>query len=108
MLDSTQVITSVFPREFLYPSLLWLAIPATLLLLWLARHSFVQDNPRFDDQHSARRRSKLRWTVFIMRTLVVLCLIAVLATPLVRQTTLRPGDVKLTVLIDNSSSMAAL
>ncbi len=108
MVDAVQVVTSVVPREFLYPALLWLGIPAALFLLWLARHSFVQDNPRFDDQSSIRRRSKLRWMVFALRTLIVLCLIAVLATPLVKQTTLRPGDVKLTVLIDNSTSMQSL
>jgi hypothetical protein len=108
MVDVPVIITSVVPKEFLYPALLWLIIPAALLLLWMTRRSFVREDPRFDDVHSARRRSKLRWIVFVLRALTVICLIAVLATPLTTQTTIRAGDVKLTILVDNSTSMESL
>ena len=91
-LTAPLMLTDAIPSSFLYPRLFWLAIPAILLLLWLTRHSFVRDNPRYDDERSIRRRAKLRTTIFWTRTLIVLLLIAVLATPLTRQTLLRPGD----------------
>jgi uncharacterized membrane protein len=94
------------PTEFVYPALLYLIIPVALFLLWLTRHSFVRDNPRFDDAASIKRRSKLRWTVFILRTIAIVCLLIAIATPLTQQTKTRAGDSHITVLIDNSSSMA--
>jgi uncharacterized membrane protein len=100
--------TSFLPVDFLYPRLFWLAIPLLLFLLWLTRHSFVKDNPRFDDDRAIRRRAKLRWTVFWLRAAMVVLLVTVLATPLSRQTTIRPGDLHLTVLLDESESMDTL
>jgi uncharacterized membrane protein len=93
------------PTEFLYPALLFLGIPLLLFLLWLTRSSFVPDNPRFDDAAGIRRRSKLRWTVFFLRTLAIMCLLVAIATPLVRHSTIRAGDTHITILIDNSTSM---
>lgn len=96
------------PTEFLYPSLLFLAIPAVIVLLWLTRTSFVPDNPRYDDAASIKRRSKLRWSVFFFRLLAVMLMIIAIATPLAKTNVITAGDTHLTVLIDNSSSMNLL
>lgn len=102
------VLDQLLSTDYLYPTALFIAIPAILILLWLTRRSFVRDDPRYDDAKGIRRRSHLRWTVFVLRSIIVLCLIIAIATPLIQQNIIRAGDAHITVVIDNSSSMAVL
>ncbi len=94
--------------QFVYPALLWLLIPIGIGLFWLVRKSFVQENSRFDDESSKKRRKHLRAIVFCTRFIVIAMLLLALATPLVTQSSLRAGDTAITLLIDESASMNLL
>ncbi|HLD04675.1 MAG TPA: VWA domain-containing protein [Candidatus Nanoarchaeia archaeon] len=88
--------------QFLNPDLLLLILPILALLAILIRTDFVKNEDEFRDVF---RRRRYRLGIFITRTLIFACLVIVLATPFEERLKDTPGDPKITVLIDNSTSM---
>lgn len=88
--------------QFLHPNLLLLVLPLLALLAILIRTDFVKNEDEFRDVF---RRRRYRLGIFITRALILACLVIVLATPYEETLKDTPGDPKITILIDNSSSM---
>ena len=84
------------------PSIFLLLIPIVILFIFLLKKKFVKLNlnPEYES-----RRKKVKIVVFISRSLIILLLLIALATPFIERTKVIPGDPKVTILVDNSTSM---
>ncbi|MFQ5474202.1 MAG: VWA domain-containing protein [Candidatus Nanoarchaeia archaeon] len=99
-------INHVSPIQFLKPELLLLIIPLLIFLIIFMRHDFVKLNVKSRNYASqVKERSWFKVIIFLSRLIVLSLIIIVLAQPFTEQTRTTPGNLELTVLIDNSSSM---
>lgn len=86
--------------NILQPQAFFLLIPIMVLFLILLFKDFITDP--WGDKKEKRR---FRIIILITRTLIFLLLVIALAKPFGEVTTTAPGNPKLTILVDNTSSM---
>jgi hypothetical protein len=92
--------------EFSKPDLLLLIIPTILILILVLAKSFVAiDKRRLSDEKFLRSRRRYRVFLFATRTFVFFLLFIALADPYGTVEKDIPGDLTVTMLIDNSTSM---
>ncbi len=102
MLNSISTGTFGFNR----PEALLLLIPAIIILALVVAKSFVAiDKKRLKDQAFIRSRRRYRILMFISRTLIFAMLFLALASPYGQVEKDIPGDLTITMLLDNSTSM---
>ena len=89
-----------------YSYVLIAILPVLLLVFWLTRKTFVKFNNRFELEAYLKSKKIDRIMVLVLRSLAFIFILLSIATPFVLQSKTVPGDPKLTLLIDNSSSMA--
>jgi uncharacterized membrane protein len=92
--------------EFAKPEALLLIIPAVVILALVLAKSFVAiDKRRLKDHGFILSRRKYRIFMFLTRTILFALLFIALADPYGQIEKEIPGDLTITLLIDNSSSM---
>jgi len=92
--------------QFGYPQALLFIIPAVLVLLLIIIKSFVAiDKKRLSDKRFISSRRHLRVFIFFSRVLIFTALFIALADPYGEVQKDVPGDLTVTMLVDNSSSM---
>ena len=87
-------INSSFPINFANPELLLLIVPLIIALFILFKKHYINDVSK-----------KIKWFVFVSRTILIILLCAILAQPYMELTKTIPGDQEITILIDDSKSM---
>jgi hypothetical protein len=80
-------------------ALLWL-IPIMLIFLFLLFREFVKD-----DFRDKKEKKRFRLIILISRTLIFILLVIALAKPFGEVKSSLPGNPKLTILVDNTTSM---
>ncbi|MBS3105766.1 VWA domain-containing protein [Candidatus Woesearchaeota archaeon] len=81
-------------------------IPVLLLIFWFTRKTFVKFNNRFEFEAYLKSKKTDRRIILTLRSLALVFLLIAIASPFVLESKLVPGDPRLTILVDNSSSMA--
>ncbi|MBI3034830.1 VWA domain-containing protein [Candidatus Woesearchaeota archaeon] len=89
-----------------YSYVLVAIVPVLLLLFWFTRKTFVKFANRLELEAYLKSKKTDRMIVLILRSLAVLFLMLAIASPFVLESKTVPGDPRLTILVDNSSSMA--
>ncbi|MBU0461657.1 MAG: hypothetical protein KJ574_03655, partial [Nanoarchaeota archaeon] len=100
------LINSVSPVQFLKPTVLLLIIPLIIILIFLIRHDFVKLNVKSGNYAElVKLRRFFKILIFFSRLIIFSIILIALAQPYMEQTKTTPGNLELTLLIDNSSSM---
>ena len=81
-------------------------IPILLFLFWLSRKTFVKFGNRLELESYIKSKRFDRKIILALRSASVLLLMIAIASPFVLESKTVPGDPQLTILVDNSSSMA--
>lgn len=89
-----------------YSYVLIAIVPILLLLFWFARKTFVKFGNRIELEAYLKAKKLDRRIVLVLRSLAVVFLMIAIASPFVLESKTVPGDPRLTILVDNSSSMA--
>lgn len=89
-----------------YSYVLVAIIPALLLVFWLTRKTFVKFSNRFELEAYLKSKKIDRLIVLALRSLALVFLLLAIASPFVLESKTVPGNPRLTILADNSSSMA--
>ena len=89
-----------------YSYMLITIIPAILFLFWFTRKIFIKFNNRFELENYLKLKKTDRWIVFALRSGAFAFLLLAIASPFILESKTVPGDPRLTILVDNSSSMA--
>ena len=89
-----------------YSYVLVAIIPILLFIFWLARKTFVKFGNRIELEAYVKSKKTDRRIVLVLRSLAFIFLLLALASPFVLESKTVPGDPRLTILVDNSSSMA--
>jgi len=106
--SASDILNSISTGTFAFdkPQLLLLAIPAILILILILSKSFVAiDKKRLADKAFLKSRRRYRLFVFFTRTLLFSLLFIALAGPYGEVKKETPGDLTVTLLVDNSTSM---
>ena len=88
-----------------YSYVLVAIVPFILFVFWLTRKTFVKFGNRFELEEYVKTKKKDRRIVFWLRSFAFLFLLFAIASPFVLESKSVPGDPRLTILVDNSSSM---
>ena len=80
-------------------------VPVLLLLYWFTRKTFVKFNNRFELESYIKSKRFDRRIVLALRSLAIVFLMIAIASPFILESKTVPGDPRLTILVDNSSSM---
>ncbi|MBI2660170.1 VWA domain-containing protein [Candidatus Woesearchaeota archaeon] len=80
-------------------------IPVLLFIFWMTRKTFVKFGNRFELEAYLKSKKTDRMIVLALRSLAFISLLVALASPFVLESKTVPGDPRLTILVDNSSSM---
>ena len=88
-----------------YSYIIVIIIPFLLFLFWLTRKTFVKFGNRFELEEYVKTKKTDRKIVLALRSLAFLFLLIAIASPFVLESKSVPGDPRLTILVDNSSSM---
>jgi uncharacterized membrane protein len=102
------VMNSISTGSFAFgkPEVLWLILPAIIILILIIVKSFVAiDKKRLEDKRFLRSRKRFRIFLFITRAIMFTLLFIALADPYGQVEKEVPGDLTITLLLDNSSSM---
>ncbi|MBW2972639.1 hypothetical protein KY359_06385, partial [Candidatus Woesearchaeota archaeon] len=92
--------------SFNRPEILLIIIPTVILLALIMAKSFVAiDKRRLHDKNFLRSRRRYRIFIFFTRALIFALLLVALADPYGQVEKQIPGDLTVTLLIDNSTSM---
>ncbi|MBI2646949.1 hypothetical protein HYW99_00560, partial [Candidatus Woesearchaeota archaeon] len=86
--------------------MLFAIIPILFIIYWFTRKTFVKFTNRFEYEGYLKVKKIDRRVVLILRSLAVIFLLIAIASPFVLESKTVPGDPRLTILVDNSSSMA--
>ncbi|MFH1072145.1 MAG: VWA domain-containing protein [Nanoarchaeota archaeon] len=86
----------------LYPKYLYLIIPMVLALVIILKMDFLRAK---DEDFMRKERRKMKLLVLVSRIVIFTCLILALATPFTELKIQQKGLPRLTILVDNSSSM---
>jgi hypothetical protein len=89
--------------SFLEPKTFILLIPLLLILAFILFRNFVSE-----DIGNRRERFRFRIIILLIRSAIIILLVIALAKPYGETTITTPGDPKITILVDNSSSMGVL
>src|SRR3989338_4163123 len=89
-----------------YSYILVAIVPVLLLIFWLTRKTFVKFGNRLELEAYVKSKKTDRQIVLALRSLAFVFLLTALASPFVLESKTVPGDPRLTILVDNSSSMA--
>ena len=81
-------------------------IPVLLFTFWLVRKTFVKFGNRLELEQYVNSKKRERRTVLALRSLAFMSLLIAIASPFVLESKTVPGDPRITILVDNSSSMA--
>ena len=90
---------------FRYSYVLIAIIPIILFLFWLTRKTFVKFNNRFELENYVKSKKTDRKIVFALRSLAFVFLLIAIASPFMLESKTVPGNPRLTILVDNSTSM---
>ncbi|MBI4141668.1 VWA domain-containing protein, partial [Candidatus Woesearchaeota archaeon] len=88
-----------------YSYVLIAIVPVLLLLFWFTRKTFVKFKNRFELEAYLKLKKTDRRIVLILRSFAIIFLMLAIASPFVLESKTVPGDPRLTILVDNSSSM---
>ncbi len=88
-----------------YAYLLLLIIPLIIFLFWFIRKTFVRFPNRLEQETYLASKRKIRRVIFFLRAGACTLLLIALASPFILESKTVPGNPRLTVLLDNSSSM---
>ena len=88
-----------------YSYVLVAIVPFILFVFWLTRKTFVKFGNRLELEDYLKTKKKDRRIVLALRSLAFLLLLIAIASPFVLESKTVPGDPRLTILVDNSSSM---
>ena len=80
-------------------------VPVLLFLFWFTRKTFVKFSNRFELEAYLKSKKTDRMIVLALRSLAFVFLLVAIASPFVLESKSVPGDPRLTILVDNSSSM---
>jgi len=80
-------------------------VPVLLLLFWFTRKTFVKFGNRFELEAYLKSKKTDRRIILTLRSLAFVFLLIAIASPFVLESKSVPGDPRLTILVDNSSSM---
>jgi len=100
---SNVVCMGKFCFEYAYMALF--AIPFIILLYFIMQRSFVRFFNRAEQSSYDREKKSQRLIFFIARSLVFLFLLIAIASPFIMETSTVKGNPRITILIDNSTSM---
>ncbi|MFH0870108.1 MAG: VWA domain-containing protein [archaeon] len=89
--------------NFLNPGAFFLLIPILIAFLIILFRNFVSE-----DIGDKQERKKFRLIILLTRTLIFILLVVALAKPFGEVNISTPGDPKITILIDNTSSMSVM
>src|SRR3989338_10394224 len=89
-----------------YSYFLFIIIPAILFLYWFIRKTFVKFSNKIEQQEYLKSKLFDRKIVFLLRGIAITLLIIALASPFILESKDVPGNPRLTILVDNSSSMS--
>ena len=89
-----------------YSYVLIAIIPMLLFLFWFTRKTFVRFGNRMELEAYLRSKKIDRRIVLALRSAAFAFLLTAIASPFVLESKTVPGDPRLTILVDNSSSMA--
>ena len=89
-----------------YSYVLIAIVPVLLLLFWFTRKTFVKFSNRLELEAYLKSKKIDRRIILTLRSLAFIFLLRAIASPFVLETKTVPGDPRLTILVDNSSSMA--
>ncbi|MBU2560958.1 MAG: VWA domain-containing protein [Nanoarchaeota archaeon] len=104
----TDIMNAISTGTFSFnrPELLLLIIPAVILLALIIAKSFVAiDKRRLKEKNFIQSRRRYRILIFITRAIIFSLLFIALADPYGQVEKQIPGDLTITLLIDNSTSM---
>jgi len=86
----------------LYPKYLYLIIPMVLALVIILKMDFLRAK---DEDFLRKERRKMKLLILVSRIIIFTCLILALATPFTELKIQQKGLPRLTILVDNSTSM---
>ncbi len=89
-----------------YSYVLILIVPVLLLIFWLTRKTFVKFGNRLELESYIKSKKTDRKIVLALRSLAFIFLLLAISSPFMLESKTVPGDPRLTILVDNSSSMA--
>lgn len=81
-------------------------VPVLLLIFWLTRKTFVKFGNRLELESYTKSKKTDRKIVLALRSLAFVFLLLAISSPFILESKTVPGDPRLTILVDNSSSMA--
>ncbi len=81
-------------------------IPILLFLFWLTNKTFLRFSSRFELESYIKGKKTDRKIIFVLRSFAFLFLLISIASPFVLESKTIQGNPSLTILVDNSSSMA--
>ncbi|MCB9358304.1 VWA domain-containing protein [Candidatus Woesearchaeota archaeon] len=91
---------------FVYPIYLWMIIPLFFVLSFLLMRDFIRiDHDLKENKSFMRRRKTLKTFMFISRFVIFSLVLVLFAKPFIELQTTESGSPKVTILVDNSSSM---
>ncbi len=88
-----------------YSYVLIAIVPMLLLIFWFTRKTFVKFGNRLELEAYLKSKKTDRKIVLALRSLAFVFLLLAIASPFVLESKTVPGDPRLTILVDNSSSM---
>ncbi|MBI1936352.1 VWA domain-containing protein [Candidatus Woesearchaeota archaeon] len=89
-----------------YSYVLVAIIPVLLLIAWLGRKTFVKFHNRMELEAYLKSKKTDRKIILALRSFAVMFLLLAIASPFVLESRTVSGNPRLTILVDNSSSMA--
>ena len=89
-----------------YSYVLVAIIPLLLFLFWLTRKTFIKFNNRFEMEEYLKLKKTDRKIILVLRSLAFVFLLIAIASPFILESKTVPGNPRLTILVDNSSSIA--
>lgn len=101
-LSSVHCLSSYCVR---YSYILFLLIPALLSLIWIVPRNFVKFQHKLDQKEYVASKKSIRRQVLLFRSLAFFFIIIALASPFELTDKLVQGNPRLTILMDNSTSM---
>ncbi len=88
-----------------YSYVLIAIIPVLLFLFWFTRKTFVKFNNRLELEAYLKSKKTDRIIILALRSVAFVFLLLAIASPFVLESKTVPGDPRLLILIDNSTSM---
>lgn len=99
------VTDALFNFRFEYSAVLLVLIPLLFILLFLIRKDFVKLDKIYVNKSQLKARTSMKIWIFFSRLIIFALLLAALAVPFGEIERDSPGEPKLTILVDNSTSM---